>query len=133
MMRGHALEASSDLTYAQMGRYLAKPDAPKSVTDGNGGTSDTKYAVTDPKTCPVSNPARNLWVTETALTTALNSGYMASQISMFGLVVGVALLLSGLGFGILALGGGLRNSDAVVRFLRKETKPVGTSKAIPTT
>src|SRR6188472_3593779 len=30
MMRGHTLEATGGLTYAQMGRYQAKPDAPKS-------------------------------------------------------------------------------------------------------
>ena len=41
-------------------------------------------------------------MTETALTTALNMSYMAEQLSMFGIVVGVALLLTGLGFVILA-------------------------------
>ena len=42
-------------------------------------------------------------MTETALTTALNVSYMASQLALFGIVVGVALLLSGIGFVILAL------------------------------
>jgi len=46
-------------------------------------------------------------VTETALTGALNMAYMAEQLGMFGIVVGVALLLSGVGFIILALGGAL--------------------------
>ncbi len=103
-MRIHALESTNGLVYAQMGRYLAKPDAPLKVTDFNGGTSDPKYAVTDPKTGqPVSNGARNLWVTETALASALNLAYTAEQVSIFGIVVGVALLLSGIGFGILAV------------------------------
>jgi multisubunit Na+/H+ antiporter MnhC subunit len=41
-------------------------------------------------------------VTETALTTALNVSYMAERLSVFGLVVGVALLLTGVGLIILA-------------------------------
>ena len=51
---------------------------------------------------PVSNGARNIWVTETALTTALNMSYMAERLSVFGLVVGIALLLTGIGLVILA-------------------------------
>jgi hypothetical protein len=119
-MRIHALEATQGLTYAEMGRFQAKPDAPKQFTDGVGGTSDPKYAVTDPRTKqPVDNARRNVWVTETALTTALNASYMASKIALFGVVVGFALLLSGLGFGILAIGGALRNPETAVGFLRK--------------
>jgi hypothetical protein len=108
-MRIHALEATSGLTYAQMGRFQAKADAPASATDGNGGTNDPKYAVTDPKSAqPLDNGSRNVWVTETALSTALNASYMADRIALFGVVVGIALLLSGFGFGILAIGGALR-------------------------
>jgi hypothetical protein len=119
-MRIHALEASGGLTYAQMGRYTAKPGAPASATDGQGGTNDIKYAVTDAKTKqPADNGRRNVWVTETALTTALNTSYMADQLSLFGVVVGVALLLSGFGFAILAIGGALRNPQTVFAFLRK--------------
>jgi len=51
---------------------------------------------------PVANGARNTWVTETALTTALNMSYMAERLAVFGLVVGVALLLTGIGLVILA-------------------------------
>jgi F0F1-type ATP synthase membrane subunit c/vacuolar-type H+-ATPase subunit K len=119
-MRIHALEASQGLTYAEMGRYEAQPNAPKQFTDGAGGTNDTKYAVMDPKTTqPVDNGRRNVWVTETALTTALNASYMADRISLFGVVVGIALLLSGIGFGILAVGGALRNRETALGFLRE--------------
>lgn len=119
-MRIHALEATSGLTYAQMGRYQALATAPKAATDGLGGTSDPKYAVTDPQTKqPVDNGRRNVWVTETALSTALNASYMASKIALFGVVVGIALLLSGIGFAILAVGGALRNPDTALTFLRK--------------
>src|SRR5439155_20814789 len=44
MMRGHTLEAAKGLTYAQMGRFVAKPGAPAKFTDGNGGTNIPKYA-----------------------------------------------------------------------------------------
>jgi hypothetical protein len=97
-MRIHALEGTGGLTYAQMGRFVAKanPDDPK-------GTSDPEAALTDDQGAPVSNGARNTWVNETALSTALNVSYMAENLALFALVVGVALLLSGIGFLILAL------------------------------
>ena len=128
-MRIHALEATQGLPYAQMGRYQALPNAPKQFTDGIGGTNDTKYAVVDPKTKqPVDNGRRNVWVTETALSTALNASYMADRIALFGVVVGIALLLSGFGFAILAIGGALRNPQTVFTVLRKR-EPV--AKAAP--
>jgi hypothetical protein len=97
-MRIHALESSGGLTYSQMGRFLAASDA-----SNPAGTNDDTAAVKDADGKPVANAARNTWVTETALTTALNVSYMAEQIALFGLVVGIALLLSGIGFIILAL------------------------------
>ena len=105
-MRIHALESSGGNTYAQMGRFVsaADPEDPK-------GTSDEEAAAKDENGEPISNSARNTWVTETALSTALNVSYMASQIALFSVVVGIALLLSGIGFIILALavlGGGGR-------------------------
>jgi hypothetical protein len=126
MMRGHTLEATGGLTYAEMGRYQAKPDAPKSATDGHGGTSDTKYAAVDPKTNqPVANGARDIWVTETALTTALNTAYMAERLAIFGIVVGVALFLAGIGFAVLALGGALRNEESsILRLGKSRPTPV---------
>jgi hypothetical protein len=129
-MRIHALEATQGLTYAEMGRFVAKPGTPKQFTDGIGGTSDPKYAVTDPKTKqPVDNARRNVWVTETALSTALNASYMASKIALFGVVVGFALLLSGIGFAILAIGGALRNPETALTFLRKRATATGPSAA----
>jgi hypothetical protein len=99
-MRFHTLNGEwnpQHLTYAQMGRFLDKADP------GNPkGTSDEAAALKDEKGAPVANSFRNTWVTETALTTALNVSYMAENLAVFGLVVGVALLLSGVGFVILA-------------------------------
>jgi hypothetical protein len=122
-MRIHALGASSGLVYSQMGRYEAKAGVPVAKTDFAGGTNDALSAVTDPKRGqPISNGNRDTWVTETALSTALNTSYMAEQISMFGMVVGVALLLSGVGFAILAIGGALRNPDTVLTWLHRGAK-----------
>jgi hypothetical protein len=97
-MRIHALEASGGQTYAEMPRYA--------TADGKG-TNDPAQAQKDANGQPVDNPARNVWVTETALSTALNSSYLADQLGNFGIVVGVALILAGIGFGILAWFGGL--------------------------
>jgi len=120
-MRIHALEASGGQTYAQLPRFLS--------ADGKGTSDPAKALQKDGK--PVDNPVRNVWVTETALTTALNASYMAEQISLFGIVVGVALLLSGIGFGILAVGGTLRNAEPAFNLFGKRTpKTAGT--AVPT-
>jgi hypothetical protein len=125
-MRIHALEASGGLTYAEMGRFMAKPGTPAQFTDGQGATSDEKYALIDSQSKqPVENGARNLWVTETALTTALNTSYMAEQLSLFGIVVGVALLLSGFGFAILSIGGALRTPKTAVASLDKREPVIG--------
>ena len=125
-MRIHALGATDGLVYAQMGRFLAKPGTPLKYTDFAGGTSDPKYAAVDPQTKqPVANGRRDLWVTETALTTALNASYMANQISLFGIVVGIALLLSGIGFAILAIGGALRSTETAFSFLLRKTSAAG--------
>ena len=111
-MRIHALEATHGYTYAQMGRFTARPGTPASQLAKGGGTDNPQYALIDPKTKqPVANGARDVWVTETALSTALNTSYMAEQLSIFGIVVGIALLLSGIGFGVLTIGGALRRRE----------------------
>ena len=122
-MRIHTLEATGALTYAQMGRFVAKPGTPAKLTDGHGATSDEKYALVNAETKrPVDNGLRNLWVTETALTTALNTSYMAEQLSLFGIVVGIALLLAGIGFAILAIGGALRSREPAFAFLARRNR-----------
>ena len=68
----------------------AKPDDP-------AGTSDEAAAAKDESGNPISNGARTIWITETALATGLNVSYMAEQISIFGIVAGIALLLTGVG------------------------------------
>jgi hypothetical protein len=111
-MNVHALEATGGYVYSQMGRFAAKPDAPKSELAAGGGTDNPEFAEIDSTTNqPVANGARNIWVTETALATALNVSYMASALSLFSLVVGIALLLAGIGFIVLALGALSKGSE----------------------
>jgi len=95
-MRVHALEATAGKTYSQMPQY---------ATDDGKGTSDKAAATKGENGAPVSNPARQIWVTETALTTALNMSYFAERVGVFGIVMGIALLLTGIGFLVLTLGG----------------------------
>ena len=93
VMRKHTLEATGGLTYAQMGRFLDENGKP---------TSDEAAAAKDPKTGqPVENGLRNMWVTETALTTALNTAFFAESVAMFSIVMGIAMLLVGGGFLVL--------------------------------
>ena len=94
-MRVHALEATGGLVYSQMGQYIDASGKP---------TDDKKLAAVDPKTkAPVSNPTRNVWVTETALGTALNTGYFAERVAAFSILMGIALLLTGIGFLVVTL------------------------------
>ncbi|HEX8159611.1 MAG TPA: hypothetical protein VF526_19690 [Solirubrobacteraceae bacterium] len=95
-MRIDALMATHGATYAQMPRFATE--------DGNG-TNDPEQAKQTAEGKPVDNPARGLWVTQTALSTALNTSYMAEQISHFGIAVGVAFLLVALAFAVVATAG----------------------------
>jgi hypothetical protein len=105
-MRIHALEASGGQTYSQMARFAS--------ADGKG-TSDAAKATKSAAGQPLDNPARAVWISETALSTALNVSYMADQLALFGVVVGIALLLSGIGFIVLAAFGMARLATATVR------------------
>jgi len=98
IMREHTLASTNGLTYAEMGRYQSAEDP----TDP-AGTNDEAAAAKDENGQPVPNAARDIWVTETALTTALNMGFMSEMLSLFSIVVGIALLLTGIGLVILAV------------------------------
>src|SRR4029079_4981487 len=90
----HALEATGGKTYAELPRYA--------TTDGTG-TNDAAAAAKGPTGRPLDNPVRDVWVTATALSTALNVAFMGEQLSLFGIVVGIALVLAGIGFIVLTL------------------------------
>ena len=101
-MRVHVLESTDGKTYSQLPLYATKD---------RKGTDDANRALTAADGEPVDYPGRTLWITETALSTALNSAYLAEQVANFGLVVGTALLLSGIGFVVIA-GKGLGRAAA---------------------
>jgi hypothetical protein len=105
-MRIDALMATRGATYAQLPRF---------ATDDGKGTNDPARAQQGPDGQPADNPARDVWVTQTALSTALNTSYMAEQISLFGIVVGAAFLLVGLAFAAVATAGMRVPSLASVR------------------
>jgi hypothetical protein len=88
-MRIHTLEGTGGKTYAQMPRF---------ATEDGAGTNEADQAQKNPDGSPMSNPARQIWVTETALTTALYTSYFAEGVSLFAIIVGVAMLLIGIGF-----------------------------------
>jgi hypothetical protein len=114
VMRKHTLEATGGQTYAQMGRFLDEKGNP---------TSDEAAAAKDPKTGqPVENGLRNMWVTQTALSTALNTAYFAESVATFAIVMGIALLLSGIGFLVLTL-----------RVLLPASSPAKTARGTATT
>jgi hypothetical protein len=118
IMEHHALESTEGKRYAEMGRFL---------TATGEETSDEAQAAKDPETGrPVENGLRNLWVTETALTTALNTAFFAERVAVFSIVMGVALLLTGIGFLILTLGGALGVATVPQRARATETASAAT-------
>jgi hypothetical protein len=121
-MQIHTYIASGGLPYAQMPRYA--------TADGKGTNDATKATQSNGQ--PVANPNRDLWVTETALTGALNMSYMAQQLGMFGIVVGIALLLTGVGFVILALGGALTAGGWLFARSQKKNETAAPAKTTTT-
>jgi uncharacterized membrane protein YidH (DUF202 family) len=92
-MRIHALEATGGKVYAEMGRYL--------TADGED-TNDASAAAKQEDGTPTPNGARDIWVTETSLATALYMAFFAETVSIFSIVVAIALIIAGIGFGVLA-------------------------------
>ena len=92
-MRKHTLEATMGQTYSEMGRFVTP--AGKPTNDENAAAKQNGK--------PADNPARQIWVTETALTTALNTSYFAENVANFAIVMGFAMLLVGIGFLVLTL------------------------------
>jgi hypothetical protein len=118
VMEHHALESTGGQRYAEMGRFL--------TADGKE-TSDENLAAKDPKTGqPVENGLRNLWVTETALSTALNTSFFAERVAMFSIVMGIAMVLTGIGFLVLTLGGALGVVTVTSRKSQVETASAAT-------
>ena len=98
-MRVHALEGTGGRTFSQMGRYL---DA-----DGQE-TNDPAEAAKDPKSGqPVTNGARDLWVTQRALATGLELAFVGEQISLFSIATGIVFAIIGIGLLVMLTIGGV--------------------------
>jgi hypothetical protein len=92
-------------------------------------TNDAELAAKGPSGAPVDNPARNIWITETALGTALNTSYFAQSVALFAIVMGAALLLTGIGF--LVLTAGLLNGAPAI--IRRRHQASGSAPVTPAT
>ena len=82
VIRKHTLASTGGKTFAEMPRQIEKLDA-----DGN------PVLGADGKSVMVENTARNMWVTATTLTTALNTAIFAYAFSAFLILFGILLLL----------------------------------------
>ncbi len=117
-MRKHTLAMTDGKTYAEMGRFL---DA-----DGNQTNDESKAAIDEATGKPVENGARNVWVTETALSTALNVSFFAERVALFSVMMGAALLLTGIGFLVLCIGQLRGAAPSVIM------APAATDRQVPT-
>ena len=95
-IREHTLEATGGLTYAEMPQAVFK-DSGKPVPEEDVETLLASGEAID-------NPERELWITSTALSTALNTSFFAESVATFSIVVGVSLVLIGIGLFVLAHG-----------------------------
>jgi len=91
IIRFHTLKTTGGKTYAEMPRQIAKLDS-----EGN------PVLDTEGKPVLVANTARDLWVTATALTTALHLGILTYVFSALVLLFGLISLWTGVVFCILS-------------------------------
>ncbi len=118
-MRVDALMATGGLYFSQMPHYA--------TANGKGTNVEAEALKKEGKA--VENPARQVWVEGTALSTALNASDIAEQTAIFGVVVGVALLLAGIGFAVLTGAGALRNREAALRLPHRDRTVVSPSSS----
>ncbi|MEO8091787.1 MAG: hypothetical protein ABI726_03640 [bacterium] len=95
-MRVHALESTDGQVFAEM---------PRAVYEKSGKpvpAEKTTAALADGTA--IDNPERQVWVTQTALGTAMNTSYFAEQVSGFAIAMGIAMTLIGIGLLVLTYG-----------------------------
>lgn len=87
VMRVHTLHSTGDKTYAQMPQKVQQVDA-----------SGTPMVDAQGNPLMVANGARDIWITYTALTTALNLGIVSYAFSAFTILFGFISLWTGITF-----------------------------------
>ena len=113
-MRVHALESTGGRTYSQMGRFL----------DAKGNEVFTEEeAATGANGRPVTNPARDLWVSQRALATGLELAYVGEQVSLFSIATGILFVIIGIGFLVMVLAGGILGNPFSKESTTPETPP----------
>jgi hypothetical protein len=95
-MRIHALESTGGKVYAEMPRAVFKKTGEPVPEEETAAAFEDGTAI--------DNPERQVWVTATALGTALNTSYFAEQVSTFAIVMGIAMVVIGIGLLVLTLG-----------------------------
>lgn len=109
-MRVHALESTGGRAYSEMGRFL----------NAQGKEVFTEEeAATGANGRPVSNPARDLWVSQRALATGLELAYVGEQVSLFSIATGIVFVVIGIGFLVMVLAGGILGNP----FAKTEESP----------
>ena len=91
VIRKHVLNTTNGKTYAEMPQQVAKLDASGSAILGTDGKPEM-----------IPNAARNIWITATTLTTALNLGIIAYLISGLTILFGLSSIWIGVVFGSLS-------------------------------
>ncbi len=91
IIRYHTLKITSGKTYAEMPRQVSKLDEKGSPVLDNSGNP-----------VMVNNDGRNLWVTATTLTTALNLGIITYVFSGLVMLLGLISIWTGIIFWLLS-------------------------------
>lgn len=95
-MRIHALESTGGKVYAEM---------PRAVFENSGKpVPEAQASAALEAGTAIDNPERQVWVTETALGTALDTSYFAEQVSVFSIAMGIAMVVIGVGLLVLTFG-----------------------------
>lgn len=84
VIRKHTLSMTDGKTYAEMPRQISKLDEGGQVILGEDGNP-----------IMVANTARDIWITSTTLTNALNLGILAYMFSIVVLLNGLVLIILG--------------------------------------
>jgi hypothetical protein len=93
--RKHTLEATGGKVYAELPRAIYK--------EGGKPVPDEQAEAALKSGEAMNNPLRELWLSQISLSTALNTAYFAESVSLFAIIMGIALLLTGVGFAIVSI------------------------------